>query len=79
MTHLEIVKKLIGEVRPIGKTEVDAERYKNLQSLCKLTKDLIEEIVTVKNIGNGSYEHSCQKAGKLAYEELKFIEEELMH
>jgi hypothetical protein len=36
MTHLEIVKKLIGDIRPIGKSEVDAERFENLKAMCKL-------------------------------------------
>lgn len=44
MTNIEIVKKLIGEIRPIGKSEVDAERFKNLKAMCQLMDEIHTEI-----------------------------------
>lgn len=47
MTHKEILYKIIGPIRPYGASEVDEERYKNLQALCILVDDLIDDIQNV--------------------------------
>lgn len=60
MTHLEIVKKLIGNINPVGKTEVDAQRLINLNDMCNLTQLLILEIESVAHNSKGSYEHSVK-------------------
>lgn len=45
MTYTDVVKKLIGEITPVGDTEIDSERLKNLKAMCNLTHDLIDEIL----------------------------------
>ena len=35
MTNFNVVEKLIGNIRPIGKTEVDEKRLENLKAMCQ--------------------------------------------
>lgn len=44
MTNLDIVKKLIGEIRPVAESSADNERFENLKSMCELSKQLLTEI-----------------------------------
>lgn len=44
MNYHEIVKKLVGSIKPIGKSEVDAERLENLKQLCTLVNNLVTDI-----------------------------------
>lgn len=41
---LEVVKKLVGEIDPVGSTHVDDIRFKNLETMCELVEDLISDI-----------------------------------
>ena len=43
----EIVMKLNGPIKPIGKTEVDDIRYNNLDSLIQLINELITDVEDV--------------------------------
>ena len=40
MTNYDVVKKLIGNIRPVGKSEVDAERLENLKAMCELMNEI---------------------------------------
>ena len=64
MTITDVVFKLIGKVKPVGESNEDSIRYENLQNLCLLTSDLIEQIKTIAN--SDSYEYSNKKASELA-------------
>lgn len=44
MTNTDVVKKLIGEIRPVGDTNEDNKRFENLKSMCELVKELLYEI-----------------------------------
>lgn len=44
MTHLEIVKKLVGNIQPVGETNADKEGLENLKIMCNLVNDLVCEI-----------------------------------
>lgn len=44
MTHTDIVKKLIGNINATGDSSRDDERFKNLQNMCTLVNDLVQEI-----------------------------------
>jgi len=67
MTVYEIIKKLLGEIRPIGETNADNERFENLKSMIDLIYVLladINEIIPHKD----RVEYSLQRAGKYADE-----------
>lgn len=76
MNHYEIVKKLIGNIAPIGETSADNKRFLNLSDHLILTSDLIEDIIMVSENINRQ-EHSMNKAGKEAYNYLKNLNNNL--
>lgn len=61
MNYTEIVNKLIGPVEPVGETNTDEHRFKNLQDMCNVAEHLLERIQTVAlTVSNG--QHSVKKA-----------------
>lgn len=66
MDHLEIVKKLVGPIRPVGETNTDSERLENLKVLCDLVDDLTTDIIDVAHDFNHSYEASVKAASNYA-------------
>jgi hypothetical protein len=69
MTELvlhEIIKKLVGDVMPLGDSSRDSERLKNLETLCGLTNRLITRIEEISIRCKGSHEDSVQRIGNTA-------------
>jgi len=66
LTTTEIVKKLIGEIRPIGETNEDKKRFENLKNLCELVESLVSEIDLVNCDFHDSYESSVKNASNFA-------------
>lgn len=67
MTNTEIVKKLIGEVRPVGETNTDNQRFENLKNLCDLTNQLVSMIDDVSHLNKDRQEYSMKRAGEYAH------------
>lgn len=65
MNHHEIVKKLIGPIKPVGKSEIDSERFENLKATIELMSSLLFEIEYVAK-SSESHESSVNKAGNYA-------------
>lgn len=65
LTHTDIVNKLIGPIQPIGKSEVDADRFENLKNICDLVNNLV---IQIKNVQTDKFSHeaSVREAGKYA-------------
>ena len=72
MTNHEIVKKIIGEINPIGETQTDDERFENLKAMTELVDQLISDIYILANKNKDRYEFSMSRAGKFAD---KFLDE----
>jgi hypothetical protein len=62
MTHTDVVKKLIGNINPIGQSSVDEERFNNLKDMCDLVNNLVGLIDDVAWLNRDSHEHSVMKA-----------------
>lgn len=60
MTNHEIVKKLIGEIRPVGDSHIDKERLDNLKNMCVLVNNLVLDIVDMAHMNRGAYQHSVK-------------------
>lgn len=73
MTHAEIVKKLIGEIQPVGETNEDRKRFDNLTEMAGLVDILLEDISKVVRRNTDSQEHSVLKARTYAKEFLNQI------
>ena len=64
-TVYEVVMKLIGEIRPIGESNADRDRFDNLMKLTKLVDKLVYEIDNII-IYKTRPEYSMKKAGVFA-------------
>lgn len=76
MTHSDIVRKLIGKINPIGETETDNQRFKNLEQLCNLVENLLMDIDDVAFKNKDSHEYSVKRAADFAK---KFLEVTISH
>ena len=65
MELVDIVRKLVGPIDPIGETNSDANRFANLQVMTNLVDKLIGDIDRVAS-NKDRAEYSIQKAGKYA-------------
>lgn len=61
----EIVKKLVGEINPVGETNTDNERFKNLKVMTDLVSRLVYDIDTV-GMKKDRAEYSIKRAGEFA-------------
>lgn len=60
-----VVKKLVGEIEPIGSTEVDNKRFENLKTMTTLVDKLVIDIDIVA-MRREDHQYSVSKAGKYA-------------
>lgn len=66
MNYHEIVKKLVGPIKPVGSSETDSVRFENLKILTALVENLIMDINDVGFENQGSQFASMKKAGEYA-------------
>ena len=60
---LEIIEKLLGEIKSVGATHIDTKRFENLNKYEKLIMELVYKYASlIENIGR--YEHSMKIVGK---------------
>lgn len=71
MTNTDVVKKLIGNINPVGETNTDNERFENLKEMCELVNNLIECIDDVSYNNRNSHEASIKRASVYASDFLK--------
>ncbi len=74
MDMYEIVKKLIGNIKPRGETYADDERLTNLNEHSLLTCALVEDLFEVAMYKDRT-EYSMRKLGQRAYDELLELKE----
>lgn len=65
MTIYEIVKKLTGDISPVGDTCIDEKRFNNLKDVTELVSCLINDIQLVSKRIN-SYEFSVKRSADFA-------------
>jgi hypothetical protein len=66
LTHSEILLKLIGNISPCGRSEIDNERMENLKTLCELVDILVSAIDSVAYENKDSHEHSVKEMASYA-------------
>ena len=62
MNIYDVVKKLTGEIKPVGETNEDNKRYENLKVVTELIEELLKDIHDVEELRN-DYRASLKKAG----------------
>lgn len=75
MTIHEIVRKLIGEIDPVGETNMDAKRLANLKDNIELIKLLLQDMNDLTYLAK-DYRQSVKTFGNKAQEFFKEISDE---
>ena len=70
MTVVDVVRKLIGPVLPVGDSSVDAQRLGNLNEMLEVVGWLVEDISKVADCSHRQ-EASMRQSGKVASEFLR--------
>jgi hypothetical protein len=65
MEVYDVVKKLVGEIAPIGETNADNARFENLKAMTELVDKLLSDIDEVAN-RKTSHSYSIKRAGEYA-------------
>ncbi|MFA5340161.1 MAG: hypothetical protein WC332_00145 [Clostridia bacterium] len=65
MELYDVVKKLVGEIKPIGETTEDGKRFENLKVMTDMVDQLLTDIDEVAS-GKNRYEYSIKCAGEYA-------------
>ena len=66
MTNADVLKKLVGKINPVGKTEIDDQRFQNLKELCSVVEILLLDIDEVAFRNKDSHEYSVKRAADYA-------------
>ena len=66
MDYYEVVKKLIGEVDPVGETHIDNERFENLKKMTDLVDKLLKDIDDVAFLNKDSHQFSKKRSADFA-------------
>ena len=66
MELYDVVKKLVGEIDPVGETNEDDRRFENLKTLTELVDKLLSDIDYVNTRNSKRYEYSLKRAGDFA-------------
>lgn len=75
MDVYEVVKKLIGDINPIGETNTDNERFENLKKMTDLVDRLLFDIDIVATENIKRPEYSMKRAGEFAGKFFKDLDE----
>ncbi len=75
MEIIDVVKKLVGDIEPIGETHTDSKRLDNLKVMTALVDELLGNIYYVSK-EKDCIEHSRKQAGNHAYKFLEYITKE---
>jgi hypothetical protein len=67
MEYYDVVTKLIGNINPIGKTEVDEVRLKNLKEMTQMLDTLLGDVMDVARFNKDRPEYSMNQCGKHAH------------
>lgn len=71
----DIVRKIIGPIKPVGESHIDEKRYENLKLHIALVDELVRDIEDVTEYAE-RIEHSMRKAGKEACKYLAILKKE---
>ena len=73
MTNYDVVRKLIGKISPVGESNEDADRFKNLEELTLMIENLITDIDDMAFYHKDAHQFSIKKSVKFAIEFLNRI------
>ena len=65
MTIQDVVRELVGPIKPVGESNTDERRFENLKAMTELVDALLTDIDSVAT-NKGRAEGSMNKAGQFA-------------
>ena len=65
MELIDVVRKLVGPINPVGESNTDDKRFENLKAMTMLADYLIGDIDKV-SVCKGAHEYSIKRAGNFA-------------
>jgi len=68
----DIIKKVLGPIKPVGDSGIDKIRYGNLLNTMEVVESLLQEINNVSQCKN-NHQDSMSKAGKKANDFLRDV------
>lgn len=68
MTNYDVVKKLIGNIRPTGYASIDPKRLENLKAICELMHKIHSDIEGVAYDFRNDYQSTIKESSKYAYD-----------
>ena len=71
----EVVKKLVGEINPVGETNIDDRRFENLKVMTELVDELLMDIADMGVRCFNNHQYSMKKASDFA---INFLNEEIL-
>ena len=73
---IAVTKKLIGEVKPIGESNADFERYNNLIYQMSIIEQLLQDVIAISKLDNNEY--SIRKDAQRSKDWLEHIKSEYL-
>ena len=70
MEYPDIVNKLVGPIKPRGESNYDQKAYDNLQEMCMLVAELLDQIHDVAKLKDW-HEYSIKHCGQFAFDFIK--------
>jgi cysteinyl-tRNA synthetase len=61
-----VVKKIIGDIKPLGCATIDPERMENMKLACSLVEKLLTDIDNVAYLNRNSQEYSVKQIADYA-------------
>lgn len=62
MENYDVVKKLIGNITPVGETNEDNKRFENLKEMCKLMEQIHIDLDDISYRYKDRHEFSIKRA-----------------
>lgn len=63
---INVVRRLVGKIKPVGETNTDNERLENLKTLCNVVNALVYDIDEVAYEFRDRKEYSIKRASDFA-------------
>lgn len=76
MDTIDFIRKVIGEIRPVGDHNIDEDRYDNLKVMADVVEELLADMCWVYRNNKGHYEASRIKAAEFVERFLLTMQED---
>jgi len=76
MEIYDVVKKLTGEIEPVGSSHIDKERFENLKVMVSLLNEILTDLECIRYDNQNMQEDSIKQCVKCIEDFYKYIGKE---